>query len=78
MALFRRLILFLLLLVPARVRTRVAEIRVADDPGLVYVPVGPTSDFRGKISDSEDAQNSSSSSTLSPFGQTFSFLVSES
>ena len=62
-------LIFTVLLIPGQVR-----IRGDDDPGLVYVPVGPTSDFRMKnIPDQPvDANNASSSSTASPFGKNMS------
>ena len=61
---FRNLILAILF-ISGQVR-----IRGDDDPGLVYVPVGPTSDFRMKVPDQPvDANIASSSSTASPFGK---------
>ena len=65
-----RLLIFTICLIPEHFR-----IRCDDDPGLVYVPVGPTSDFRVKGSDpggDAAAQNASLTSTLSPFGKNFS------
>ena len=65
-----RVLILAAFLAPSRVR-----IRCDDDPGLVYVPVGPTSDFRVKVPDEAAAQNASTSasSTLSPFGMTFAY-----
>ena len=56
-------------------------IRGEDDPGLVYVPVGPTSDFRIKvpIPDHEsDANNVTHISTASPFGKPSTIFLDES
>ena len=47
-------------------------IRGEDDPGLVYVPVGPTSDYRIKVpipDHPSDANNVTHISTASPFGK---------
>jgi hypothetical protein len=63
---FCHILLFAIFLISGQIR-----IRGDDDPGLVYIPVGPTSDFRTKIPahDQQGDANTSLTTTASPFGK---------